>query len=351
LLVVFLAADLFGNMGFYGKETTSDWFKKTKIQERVSLDKGHFRIFATAKTISPDTPILIAEASPLNTLKEKHLPSLNMLHQLYDLWGIDVIRLRRVDDLYRLFTSTPSISATNLIEIYGVKYVISTVPIMKDRRFELIYSRLEGLQGRKKDLLKENTIKLYRNRNVFPRAWLVKNFNVLDAHAMLSRMLTKEFHPDQAVLLEEEPIQLRNAECGMRNGETPLLVDAQNPQSLPVRQAGATRNPKSFKRLPSEVEFVSEKNNELYLRVRTGEIAMLVLSDTYYPGWKAFVNGREEKIYRADYSFRAISLNPGEYRVRFIYNPVSFKIGALISLFALVGIIVYFVRKKWRVRK
>jgi hypothetical protein len=263
-----------------------------------------------------------------------------MLHQLYDLWGIDVIRLRRVDDLYRLFTSTPSISATNLIEIYGVKYVISTVPIMKDRRFELIYSRLEGLQGRKKDLLKENTIKLYRNRNVFPRAWLVKNFNVLDAHAMLSRMLTKAFHPDQAVLLEEEP---------NNTPQPPFSKGGDKGRFSKGEEKGITIAGR--KEFGNSAEFISESNNRIDLHVRATENVMLVLSDTYYPGWKAFVNGREEKIYRADYNFRAISLSPGEYRVRFIYNPVSFKIGALISLFALVGIIVYFVRKKWRVRK
>ncbi|MFB3887247.1 MAG: hypothetical protein ACE144_18640, partial [Thermodesulfobacteriota bacterium] len=153
LLLFFLAGDLFGNMGFYGKEESSAYFKKTKIQETVSLDKGSFRVFATAKTISPDTPILIGEGSLLDFFREKHLPSLNMLHRLHDLWGIDVIRLKRVDVLYKLFTITPSISATNLIDLYGVKYVISAVPIEKEPCFELIYSRLEGLQGKKEDLL------------------------------------------------------------------------------------------------------------------------------------------------------------------------------------------------------
>ena len=61
------------------------------------------------------------------------------------------------------FTNTPLISSTNLIDLYSVKYVISVAPIEENRRFELIYAKIEGLQGRKEDLLKANTIKLYRN--------------------------------------------------------------------------------------------------------------------------------------------------------------------------------------------
>ena len=205
LLIFFLTADLFGNMGFYGKEKTLDYFKKTKILEMISSDKGHFRVFSTAKTISFDTPILIAGASPLDIFKEKHLPSMNLLYPLHDIWGIDVIRLKKTDDLYKAFTHTPSISTTNLLDLYGVKYVISVIPIEKDPRFELIYSRLEGLQGKKEDLLKENTVKLYRARNHFPRAWLVKDFKVMDSKAILYTMINKRFKPRKEVLLEEAP--------------------------------------------------------------------------------------------------------------------------------------------------
>ena len=54
---------------------------------------------------------------------------MNLLYQLHDIWGIDVIRVKRTDDLYKAFTSTPSISATHLIDLYGVKYIISVTPL------------------------------------------------------------------------------------------------------------------------------------------------------------------------------------------------------------------------------
>jgi hypothetical protein len=309
LFVFFLAADLFGNMGFYGKEKTSDYFQKTRILEKISSDQGHFRIFSTGKTIALDKPVLIAGASPLDILKEKHLPSMNLLYQLHNIWGLDVIRLKRTDDLYHAFIGTPSISATHLIDLFGIKYIVSITHLEGDPRFELVYARIEGLQGKKEDLLKEDTIKLYKNRRPFPRAWFVRDFKVLDSKAILSRMVQKEFHPDQEVLLEEEPKWT-------------------NPPNPPLGKGGLNK-----------VEFISETNNQLQLFVETSEDNLLLLSDTYYPGWKVFVDGIPQKIYQANYAFRAVPLIAGAHRIKFVYDPASFKLGAGVTLLGILGCI------------
>ena len=205
LLVAFLIIDLFGNMGYFSREKTQDYFQKTKSLEIISSDKENGRVLSTAKTISQETTILIGEPTSLNILKEKNPPSMNLLFQLHDIWGVDVIRVKRAEDLYKAFTNAPSITATHLIDLYGVKYVTSITLLNEKSKFELIYARIEGLQGKRKDLLKKNTIKLYKRRNPLPRAWLVKDFKVMDSGTILSRMTGKDFHPDKDVLLEEEP--------------------------------------------------------------------------------------------------------------------------------------------------
>ena len=323
ILIFFLTADLFGNMGFYGKEKTADYFQKTRILEMVSTDPGHFRIFSTGKTIAMDTPILVPDPSPFNVFKEKHLPSFNLISRLHDIWGIDVIRVKRVDDLYKAFTGAPSISANQLIDLYGIKYIVSVTPLEGDPRFELIYARLEGLQGRKEDLLKGNTIKLYKNRNPSPRAWLVKDFKVLDSKTILSMMIQKEFKPRKEVLLEETP---------------PSLTSVASRTDLPHKGGGVGG---------SEVEFISETNNRLQLHVETKENSLLVLSDTYFPGWKVFVNGNPKKIYQANYTFRAVPLNAGIHKVEFVYDPMSFKVGAGVTLLGILGCLLI----GWAVRR
>ena len=325
LLIFFLTADLFGNMGFYWKEKTADYFQKTRILEIISSDKDPSRIFSTGKTIAMDTPILVADPSPFNVFKEKHLPSFNLIFRLHDIWGIDVIRLKRIEDLYKAFTHAPSISATNLVNLYGVKYAISITPIEGDPRFELIYARLEGLPGKRENLLKENTIKLYKIRTPFPRAWLVRDFKVLDSKTILSRMTSKDFRPDREVLLEEKP-KWGGEAIGGRRGP-------------PLRKTNDVGE--ALSGLPQKVEIIYEKNNRLQLLVNSTEDNLLVLSDTYYPGWKAFVNGKETKIYRADYTFRGIPLNAGTHQVEFVYDPISFKLGAGATFLGILGCIVF----------
>jgi len=329
LLLFFLVADLFGNMGFYGKEKTTDYFQKTRIMEKISSDHEDFRIFSTGKTISLDTPVLIAGASPLDVFKEKHLPSMTLLYQLHNIWGLDVIRLRRVDELYHALTGASSISATQLLDLYGVKYVISISPIEETSRCELIYARIEGLHGEKEDLLKENTIKLYKHRSPFPRAWLVKDFKVMDPKAIFSVITQKGFDPGQEVLLEEDP----KWEGETIGGQHHLPAGRQG--EPPLRKTNDVGEPLSG--LPQKVEFISETNNRLQLLVKSTGNVLLVLSDTYYPGWKVFVDGSPEKIYQANYTFRAIPLSAGIHQVKFVYDPVSFKLGAGVTF---VGILV-----------
>jgi hypothetical protein len=331
LFIFFLTADLFGNMGFYGFEKTSDYFKKTKILEIITSDQGQFRTFTTGKTISMDTSLLIESASPLNVFKEKHLPSMNLIYRLHDVWGIDVIRLKRVDDLYNAFTGAPSISGTNLVDLYGVKYVITITPFEKEPDYELLYARIEGLSGKREDLIKGNTIKLYRKKEAHPRVWVVEEFRVLEAEEMLSFMKSKEFHPDKEVLLEEEP-----------------------PRSLPLPQGGEGKiknkmgdhsgSPLRVTKYVGELhrglpEFISESNNRLQLQVEVSGDSFLVLSDTYYPGWKVYVDGGEKKVYRANYTFRAVPLRAGTHQVEFVYDPLSFKVGAVITFLTIVGCI------------
>jgi hypothetical protein len=78
---------------------------------------------------------------------------------------------------------------------------------------------------------------------------------------------------------------------------------------------------------------------------------ILVLADSYYPGWRVYVDGREEKIYRANLFFRGVKLDAGEHRVEFRYEPWSFRLGLMISLavfgaLLIVSGVLFYKRKK-----
>jgi uncharacterized membrane protein YfhO len=53
--------------------------------------------------------------------------------------------------------------------------------------------------------------------------------------------------------------------------------------------------------------------------------------DSYFPGWTVTVDGKEEKILRANHYYRAVRLGPGEHTLEFDYFPEGFKEGLIIS--------------------
>ena len=61
----------------------------------------------------------------------------------------------------------------------------------------------------------------------------------------------------------------------------------------------------------------------------------MVLSEVYYPGWRARVDGREVRIHRVDYALRGVRLESGSHRVEFVYDPVSLKVGLLVTVVVL----------------
>ena len=83
--------------------------------------------------------------------------------------------------------------------------------------------------------------------------------------------------------------------------------------------------------------------NHVTIKAETSASGFVFLSDSYYPDWKAYVDGQETEIYRADYAFRAVYLMPGQHVVDFIYEPRSFKVGYMVSLLALLSMVVMLV--------
>jgi uncharacterized membrane protein YfhO len=62
----------------------------------------------------------------------------------------------------------------------------------------------------------------------------------------------------------------------------------------------------------------------------------LVLTDAWFPGWTAHVDGRETRVERADHAFRAVKLGPGRHDVEFRYAPMSIRLGLALSALAVV---------------
>jgi uncharacterized membrane protein YfhO len=67
--------------------------------------------------------------------------------------------------------------------------------------------------------------------------------------------------------------------------------------------------------------------------------SLLVLTDSWFPGWKATVDGHAAPIERVDYLIRGVAVPAGAHRVEFSYAPASWRAGWILSLLALIGIL------------
>jgi len=98
----------------------------------------------------------------------------------------------------------------------------------------------------------------------------------------------------------------------------------------------------------TRIETERAAHDKTVVKVNAPHRSLLVLTETYYPGWTAFLeDGTELAIYPADGVFRAVAAPAGEHTVTFIYRPATFRIGLWTTLVSsLVAILVFSRRKK-----
>jgi uncharacterized membrane protein YfhO len=91
------------------------------------------------------------------------------------------------------------------------------------------------------------------------------------------------------------------------------------------------------------VRSLSYSPNRAHLGVSCPDACYLVLSDMYYPGWKATIDGKSAPIYLTDAMMRGIVVPAGEHQIEFAFHPQSLRFAMLFSLltFGLVVLVTF----------
>jgi hypothetical protein len=146
-------------------------------------------------------------------------------------------------------------------------------------------------------------LEVYRNKRALPRAFLAGGLELTpDVEEMLGRMAKSDFDPMRLALTERLP-----------SGVSPM------PETAPVGRATVT----------------SRASTRVTVEVDAGQESVLVLSDAYYPGWTAKIDGRTAEIFPAYSVFRGLVVPAGKSTVEYEYRPGSFYAGLWISCLAL----------------
>jgi hypothetical protein len=141
--------------------------------------------------------------------------------------------------------------------------------------------------------------RVYLNNLVYPRAFMVYRTMFVNDSAAAIRMLNDPSFDSRSILILDHKEGIpTNLDV---NGASSVLVSEYSPGMVS-------------------------------LKVHTSTTGFLLLTDQYYPGWQALVNGHETGIYRADLMLRAVLLPAGNFDVNFVYNPTLFVVGAVLTL-------------------
>jgi len=143
-------------------------------------------------------------------------------------------------------------------------------------------------------------VKIYENLDVLPRAFIVHSVEVADDETALSLMRNMNFDPASEVILAE-------------HGSGDLAATGFIPG-------------------PETVRFVRDDPESVELTVEVAAPGHLVLTDAWYPGWRATVDGESVAVERADILFRAVPIDKGTHDVVFTFRPISLQVGVAITV-------------------
>ncbi len=201
--------------------------------------------------------------------------------------------------------------------VYGLEDITGNTPLRLEsyRRFEEQVGNWRQLQLlnvqfvlSKRDLegpglervYEEGGVRVYRVTDPLPRAWVVHHVITADDEAALQILNADDFDPRTTAVLPSEYGQ-------------------------PALSGGPG----------SAVQVVEARPGRLALEVPPGDEGLLVISQPFYPGWQAWVDGKPTPVYRADYLLQAIPLQAGARRVELAYH--LSPLPAMISLAGLAG--------------
>lgn len=148
----------------------------------------------------------------------------------------------------------------------------------------------------------DKTVQVFEDLHYLPRAFWVHNYEIATSSNEFMKKLRSGVDFREKVFLEKEP-------------------------NFQVESKGKSKI--------NEIVWNKDSPNEIVLMVKSDQPGIIFLSNNFFPGWYAYIDGKETEIYRANYTFQAIAVAQGSYEIKLVYNPLSFRLGMFLTLISL----------------
>jgi hypothetical protein len=158
---------------------------------------------------------------------------------------------------------------------------------------------------------------IYENLESLPRAYIASTWSIVKNYKDALAVLSKENFPWRKKIVIE--------------GDTNSLSEIATP---------------SINKEFQSAKILIDTPHRIKVELPEDSHGILVLNDCFYPGWTAFVDGQPTKIYRVNGTFRGVFINSNNKKVYFQYRPLTFRVGAILSILSFFVICLLIV--SWR---
>ncbi len=287
------------------------WYKTPDLVQELQRDKSNFRVYTIDKPQAWNS-IFFGEGwkNP-----DKYLSFRDKLLGLENaFWDIDKAnfqtkfitkRMKIYHDYLKGNISIsndiiePSTGSAKLLGLMNVKYIISPNPV----------SGVGTSQKINNYYISENPHFQERFRLVYDAK------TVYTVEDFFETVESSDFNLTQTVLLEKE-LELNN-NCDQTGTSCAGTINS------------VTDNPQRF-----------------VLRTESHQDAFLLIANSFYPGWRSFVDGRETKIFPVNINQQLIQLSKGKHEVKFEFIPESYQKGLAISGISHILVIGFLIVRK-----
>ncbi len=225
---------------------------------------------------------------------------------LYDTGGaFDPLKLERYDYIWGEARSHPDSSLYDLLGA-SLQVISPTTSIVTVHAGQPKWEFLEKHDG----------FDIYRNKNAMPRVFLVHEARI------------EQKKEDTAVILWRQDIDPRHT------------VVLQSGEAVKSKWLGTAEAQPPGGSTGETVRVTRYTPNAVDITVNATQPGWVVLTDAWYPGWEASVNGKAVAVEPGDYAFRAVKVDKGPNTILMQFRPASWQLGRVISLVSLAGALI-----------
>jgi hypothetical protein len=262
-------------------------YENERVLQKPEEERNRFFYYPAAHNLHPS--FFAIQAHPrfkeaVELFFHALLPNEGIFYGFDYFQEIDALARRPYTEFLTFANQLDLVSQIRLLRSFNVGYLVSFRPLTAEgihlvARFPQYFSWL------------------YRVQEKVPRAYIVnRSIEERDSAKVLQRLASANFDPVHEVVLDRDK----------------KIISARD--------------------LVATAKIARYEDQVVTINVSLNDSGILVLADSYYPGWKAYVDGTEEVIRRANLFFRAVPLSSGNHTVEFRYEPRSFAIGLAVSV-------------------